>query len=69
MRSERSLPFAFLEPEPAVTQAAGKVLAPRRLRAGGDQRGIQLLRHVKVVAVEPACRNAGPPGERLQLVI
>ena len=39
------------------------------LQTFAAQAGIQLLRHVEVVAVEPACRYAGPRREGVQLVI
>jgi hypothetical protein len=67
--SEWPLPFAFLEPQPAVPQPSGKLLATSRFRTSRDQRGIPLLGHVKVVALETTSRYADPLGEALQLVV
>src|SRR5665647_3114828 len=66
---QRSLPFALLEPQPAVPKKAGQLLAFRGPRAGRNQHRVPLLRDVKVVAVKPASRYAGQRGEGMQLVI
>src|SRR5450631_1430518 len=66
---ERPLPLALLEPQPAVTQKPGELLASPGSRAGRDQRAVQLLGHVKMVAVKPPSSYTGPSGERVELVI
>src|SRR5450759_5306605 len=66
---ERPLPLALLEPQAAVTQKTGELLTSSGARAGRDQSGIQLLGHVKMVAVKPTSSYAGPHGEPVQFVI
>src|SRR5665647_883486 len=65
---ERTLPLALLEPQPAVTQETDELLALGGPRAGRDQRGIQLLGHVKMIALEPTSRYSCVLGKGDQLV-
>src|SRR5450631_684949 len=66
---QRSLPLALLEPQTAVPQEPGELLAFCRPGAGRDQRWVRLRRDVKMVPVKPPNRYASPGGEGVQLVI